>query len=906
MTVRSLWLTVRSGSTGVPKGIVTTHSNFASAATHQYNALCVKKGTRVFDWVSLAFDVQWSNLLNTLIHGATLCVPSEFERRNDIAASFNRMACDYVYFTPSVAASLDPSTMPGIKTLCMGGEPIRSAEVARWNQTEAVIGIYGPAECAQALSIVPLTPSSRNGHVGPSFGARTWLIVPDCPDRLAAIGSIGELMIEGPTVAREYFEAKDKTDTAFIVDPPWLTQGAPGHPGRHARLYKTGDLLKQNSDGTLDFVGRKDGLIKLRGQRIELTEVEFHVTQLLAPGIGAAAEIIVPVGTKSPLLAIFIAISDSDELGRVIEGLEEKLLEIVPRYMVPGAWIPVKAIPMTATNKTDRRTLREIGSKYTLEWIASIQSVGVVSRPPRSDMERRLAALWSDILGVDVSTISLTSNFMRIGGESIAAMKLVAAARRQKIGITVADIFSNPKLEALAVVARKLEATTEDYTQHRPFSMLDQSNLTNFLDQRVQPSLYDGAQVIEDVLPATDFQQQAIQDALQDPPSRWPHWILDLPPDVDFQRLQNACRKLVQHFEILRTVFILLDDQYFQVVLRKLSPPFDIVDNKGGSSSDAANSACERDLRRPRQLGSSFVRFMAIKDSAGQHKFIFRLSHAQFDGFSFSSVLQTLSQFYFTDSLPSPASFRQVLSFNNAKKEQSTVHWTGRLHCSTFPDWSTSSPAAGSAYSTKDRLLVSKIAPMPSVSQCGDISPATIFHAACAVVLSRRFGQREVVFGRLVTGRAMLPSELQSTVGPLLTEVPVRCTVQETDTLLQIAQQMQARFIEDSKHEATGMVDIIRRASDWQSSSVDFGWRTAFQQEQDDSFMFLEAPSKVSFYDREVLPRTRPEIYATPSGGKLELQFEGNLQLISRATAEAVLCSLREILMDFVNTNAGV
>ncbi len=329
----------------MPKGIVTTHGNFSSAATYQADILHIRPGTRVFDFVSYNFDVSWSNHLQTLVCGGCLCIPSESERRNDIAGALNRMNCDYVYFTPSVAQALEPSSMPGVKTLAMGGEPILSREVARWTQVETTIGIYGPAECAQALSFARLSAESRNNHVGHCYGARTWLVEPGCPGRLAAIGTIAELVVEGPTVSKGYFGDLGKTATAYIPSPPWLEEGSPGHPGRKGTLYMTGDLLRYNSDGSLDFIGRKDGMIKLRGQRIELTEVEHHVRSCLLDQAlceGIAAEIITPQNSTSPLLAVFLSLAKEESalnsaqdtrsrLMSVMEGLEEKLQDRVPQ-----------------------------------------------------------------------------------------------------------------------------------------------------------------------------------------------------------------------------------------------------------------------------------------------------------------------------------------------------------------------------------------------------------------------------------------------------------------------------------------------------------------------------------------------------------------------------------------------
>lgn len=335
----------------MPKGIVTTHQNFASAATHQKEVLRIRPGTRVFDFVSYNFDVSWSNHLQTLICGGCLCVPSEQERRDDIASAFNRMGCDYAYFTPTVVQSLDPSAFPGLRVLAMGGEPLQSREATRWPQLAkdggGIIGIYGPAECAQAVSFMSLQTTTTHNHVGHSYGAKTWLVEPGRPDRLAAIGTIGELMIEGPTVSRGYFADPAKTAAAYIQDPVWLADAsAAGHIGRQGTLFLSGDLLRYSPDGSLTFMGRKDDLVKLRGQRIELGEVEHHVRSCLRdPSLcvgGIAAEIITPQNSTSPLLVVFFGLARPGEnelsteerearLSQVVQGLEDKLWHLLPQ-----------------------------------------------------------------------------------------------------------------------------------------------------------------------------------------------------------------------------------------------------------------------------------------------------------------------------------------------------------------------------------------------------------------------------------------------------------------------------------------------------------------------------------------------------------------------------------------------
>ncbi|KAJ5816716.1 AMP-dependent synthetase/ligase [Penicillium robsamsonii] len=904
-----LYVVFTSGSTGTPKGVVTTHQNFASAATHQAEMLRIQPGTRVFDFVSYSFDVSWSNTLQTLIRGGCLCIPDELERRNNISGAFNRMNCNYSYFTPSVVRSLEPSSMPGLKTLAMGGEPIPTTEIARWKQAEAIIGIYGPAECAQALTFTLLQPNGRNNHVGYSYGARTWLVQPGCPDRLAPIGAVGELLIEGPTVSRGYFDDTDKTTAAYIKNPPWLLQGAPSLPGRQATLYKTGDLLRYNSDGSLDFLGRKDGMVKLRGQRIELAEVEYHIrANLRHPERcdGLAAEIITP-NNSSPILAVFVAISPAgvaqseedtlSKLAGLIDGLEDRLSNRVPQYMIPGAYIPIEKIPMTTTDKTDRRTLRQLGAVQTLENLAKLQSHGKTHRAPTSVMEQKLQALWSVVLGMDASIINADSNFLRIGGESIAAMRLVTAARNEKLSLTVADIFNAPRLSQLALLVQ--ETTIEDSLPLvQSFALLETNDPKPFLAHFVDPLLDPGAGTVLDVLPCTDFQTCAILDAFQDPPSRLPHWIFDLPASVDFSRLEMSCRKLVDHHDILRTVFIQTHDRFWQVLLEHLNPAYDNFQaNHDDDITAFVDSICELDRKRIRTFGSSFIRFMAIRSHSGQHRLIFRISHAQFDGFSWDTVLRSLSSLYCGDTLPNEPKFAQYITYRENMKANAFAYWATRLKHAPNPGWSgVDCSNSNRVYTTSDRLTVKATIPIPEGRLFEGMSPATLFHAACAMVLSRQYQQAQVVFGRLVTGRSMLPSSLQNVVGPSMTEIPISVHIGSYATLSDIALQLQRQLIEDSRYETAGMEEIIRNCTDWPDHIKDFGWRTSFQQEDDSNFTFLGTASRISFYEPDLLPRNRPEIYATPRDGKLDLEFEGNRQLISEDDVQRFIQGLETVL----------
>ncbi|KXT10319.1 hypothetical protein AC579_1116 [Pseudocercospora musae] len=887
-----LYVVFTSGSTGEPKGVTTTHENFASAVTHQREKLKVYHGSRVFDFVSYSFDVAWSNLLNTLLCGATLCIPSEVERKNDIPGAFNRMRADYTYFTPTVARSLNPLTLPGLRTLAMGGEPIPAADLARWRQVETFIGIYGPAECAQALCITELTSKSPSAYVGTSFGARTWLVEPGRVDRLAPIGTPGELVIDGPAVATGYWDNPEMTKATFLPSPAWLSH----FPDKAGYVYKTGDLLRYNDDGSLTFLGRKDQMVKLRGQRIELSEVEHNMLKALRKHTtlcdSVAAEVVTPANSKAPILAVFLALKQdlasherldrtSFRLSRALEEVEEDIREVLPQYMIPGAYITLDEMPMTTTNKIDRRALRSIGGQRKLEDLASMQLQSkAAQKGPSTDMERRIQQLWSQILGIDASSIKSQSSFLRIGGESISAMRLVAAARQAGVSFTVADIFRNPRLSQLAEVANeiKTQADVPKLEPRKPFALLPETtdDHMSFLYDTVEPLLGDGAEAddIQDVLPVTDFQELAVRENLQSPPGRLPHFILDLPKDVDVVRLRRACKRLGEHFDILRTVFVELNDRLWQVQLSHLKLRFEIVKVVDVDVDTAVKSACEKDLKRRRRLGESSLAYMVVVTSErDQGKLVIRLSHALFDDHSLAEMFKALTLFYLGESVPSPKTgFGDFISYNERRQAASIRHWNTLLQGCPPPDY-----ASGLALTSEDRLSFQQRIPLLRPEHCRGIPLATIFHAACSIAIAKDSQRGEIVMGRLVTGRAMLPSELQDVVGPCLVEQPIRYQAQSGHDLFAVARALQRQFIEDSSHEAVGMVDIIRRATDWPTECCDFGWRTAFQQGDGSEFSFFgQEKARITAFERPQLLRQRPEIYATPKQGSLELAFEGN------------------------------
>lgn len=359
-----------SGSTGKPKGIIQDHAAVCTMCMSYGEALFLDAGSRVLQFAAYNFDVSIVDIVDTLIHGACLCIPSEYERRNNTVDFMNRARVNWADLTPSFATTFIPDDVPSLKTLVLAGEEVKQEHVARWAGKVRLINCYGPAESSACTAHVYLHPHSQAGTIGRAMAhAICWVSDVNDPDRLTSIGAIGELVVESPALARGYLNNPEKTNAAFIENPQWLREN--GVVVSKRRLYKTGDLVRYQSDGSLRFIGRKDTQIKIRGQRVELSEAEHHLStypdvakSLIAfPKSGEYAKRLVAVvqlrSLTSPSLEEdalqLVSRTQLQSRGFGPSKASEWMMKYLPAYMIPTAWFVVESIPLTSSKKMDRK-----------------------------------------------------------------------------------------------------------------------------------------------------------------------------------------------------------------------------------------------------------------------------------------------------------------------------------------------------------------------------------------------------------------------------------------------------------------------------------------------------------------------------------------------------------------------
>ncbi|RYP91522.1 hypothetical protein DL770_002368 [Monosporascus sp. CRB-9-2] len=459
----SAYVLYTSGSTGTPKGCVVEHAAFCHSALLQLHGVGLDRSSRVLNFASLSFDAAMGEILTTLILGKTVCVLSEYERLNDLVAATTRLMADWAFFTPSLLSSIQPEDVRTLRVICCGGEAMDEKLVGTWKGRVTFVNGYGPTECSVfcCSNLDPTVESPKN--IGRCFSGRAWVTRADDTNSLVPVGAVGELIIESPAIARGYLNDETSTAEAFVSSPKWSSVDEADVP---RRVYRTGDLVFQEPDGSLVYVGRLGSQIKLRGQRCETAEIERQINQI--QDVAQVAVMLYGSGAHAKLVAVISLTPLPDYAGSEIQLLDgqrvSKAMEIaakarshlgqrLPAFMVPTCVLAVSRIPLTVGGKLDRRKINEWVRALSLYELRSYNSLTTdeTHRKPANALEISIRDIWGSVLNVQEDTISTAVSFMHLGGDSISAMQVVARFRSAGIGsATVQEILQANSISELA------------------------------------------------------------------------------------------------------------------------------------------------------------------------------------------------------------------------------------------------------------------------------------------------------------------------------------------------------------------------------------------------------------------------------------------------------------------------
>ena len=422
-----------SGSTGTPKGVMLEHHNLSNFVQTAALREIEKRGSTILAMASISFDMSITEIFFSLCMGNTVYIASEEEVHNldKLLAAFTKNNIDMMMMTPSFAWSLlsmseFEGALSNLKGIVLGAEAFQSAlyeKLKKLNADMLVQNGYGPTECTQVCSVKTLT-DGENITIGSPF-ANTKFYVADDDGNLLPRYAVGELIICGEGVCRGYVNLPEKNAETFTKI-------------KGLRAYRSGDLVRVNRDNEVEFGGRNDNQVKLRGFRIELDEIENVMQEF--DGISQSKVVVRNNGTEDYLAGFFTA-SDKIDTDALTAYLKSKLTY----YMVPSALMQLDKMPMTPNGKLYKKALPDIKVE---------RKTSSKKRAPKKSLEEKILDQFKSVLGIDECYVD--DNFFEIGGTSLSASKVVMQLKSDGYKIEYQDIFDHQSAEELAVYLESL------------------------------------------------------------------------------------------------------------------------------------------------------------------------------------------------------------------------------------------------------------------------------------------------------------------------------------------------------------------------------------------------------------------------------------------------------------------
>lgn len=625
------YLIYTSGSTGQPKGVAVSHGEIAMHCLAVIERFGLQATDCELHFYSINFDAATERLLTPLLCGARVVLRAQGQwDAESVCRLIREERVNVLGFTPSYGSQLahwlqsQGERLP-VRLCITGGEALTGEHLQRLRAAftpEQLFNAYGPTETVvmplACLAPKALPNAAASVPIGALVGQRVgYLFTSD----LAAVpqGAIGELYIGGAGLARGYHGRPALTAERFVPDP--FAVGG--------RLYRTGDAVRQRTDGLVEYVGRLDQQVKVRGFRIELGEIEARLQQ--HPAVAEAA--VLALDTPSGKQLVGYVVPRQENHDRLRHALKPYLAEQLPDYMVPAQWVMLERLPLMQNGKLDRKALPIPDS--------SIEPSSFVA--PENQMQQDLANIWQEVL--NRPRVGLDDNFFELGGDSILSIQVVSRARQAGLHFTPRDLFQHQSIRTLAAVASRQDA-----------SMVEQGPV-------------NGRSELTPIQHWFFSLQMAHRE----------HWnqtlLLEPSEPLDSERLVNALRGLVEHHDALRLRFHENNGQW----QAEHSEP--VVDDLLWHA-EAANfiDVFERAQRSLDLRRGHLLRAVLTTDERGQQRLLLIFHHLVVDGVSWRVLLEDLQRFYRGEPLPAKTSaFRdwaaRLAAYANSESLREELAW---------------------------------------------------------------------------------------------------------------------------------------------------------------------------------------------------------------------------------------
>ncbi|MEQ1564103.1 MAG: non-ribosomal peptide synthase/polyketide synthase, partial [Myxococcota bacterium] len=756
-----------SGSTGSPKGAMNQHDGVVNHLLGFRGALGLGPDDRVLQKAPFGFDVSVWEMFLPLLTGARVVFarPGGHQDPRYLAEVVERAGITTLDLVPSMVPlfldRVQPGGCRGLRRVVCGGEALPWAVRQRFAEVlphVALHHVYGPTEAAVAVTHWRCGPADPVGKVPigrPLPNVRLYVLADGM--ELAPAGAVGELYIGGVAVARGYWSRPELTAERFVQDP--FGEG---------RLYRTGDRVRRLSDGALEFVGRADLQVKIRGLRVELGEVEAAL--LASPGVREAAAV-----SRDGRLVAYLVGANLD-LADVRGALAARL----PEPLIPSAFVQLDALPVGPNGKLDRRAL------------PAPDAAAVLHRghtPPEGPVEQLLAEIWQQVLGVE--RVGRDDQFFELGGHSLLVVTLIERLRRHGLRADVRAVFAAPTLRELAVALRRqtaaappnpipadCSALTPDLL---PLCELTQTELDALLAQ-----VPGGAAEIGDVYPLAPLQEGILFHHLLETEgdAYLLRSVLTFDGRARLDAFLVALQAVVDHHDVLRTSIHWVGLRApVQVVHRRARVPVTELAPEGGAHARLLDHTDPSRVRIDPSRAPLLAATVIEDPARGEWLLALHSHHLICDHVTLEVVLEEVRDRLAGREPPAAAAtFRAfVATARAAPADAHERYFRERLHDVTEP---TAPFGVLDVRGTGDRVRAAEHAlPTPLARRLRDaaraarVTPAVLFHLAWALVVARASGRDDVVFGTLLLGRSQGSEAADRALGVFVNTLPLRLTI---------------------------------------------------------------------------------------------------------------------------------
>ncbi|WP_216205116.1 non-ribosomal peptide synthetase [Amycolatopsis aidingensis] len=784
---QAAYLIYTSGSTGAPKGVLVTHDGIGSLITTARARLGVDGGSRVAQFASVGFDVAvWDMVMSLCVGGTLVLVPAERRVAGaELTGYLAEHGVTHMILPPSLVAALPPDCdLPAGAVLVVGTEAVPAELVARWSRRLRVVAAYGLTE-ATVNSTLWLAEPDRDGPVPigrPDPNTRCYVL--DSALHPVPAGVEGELYVAGRGLARGYLGRPGLTAARFVADP-FGPQGA--------TMYRTGDRVRWCRDGNLEFLGRADNQLKIRGHRIEPGEVESALMAL--PGVAQAA--VLPRTDQrghTRLVAYLVGTADP------VRARAELAVRL-PEHLVPALILDHPGpLPLTPNGKLDTAALP------APDWTALAGDT-----PPATPAEHALTTAFAEVLGLP--SVGAEDDFFALGGDSIVAIRLVSAARAAGLAVTPREVFRHRTPAALAARAEATGRTATAPEDQEPAPLVPLAE-----EERAELGAHG-----HEVLPVTPLQAGFFFHAglathaagAGDAEDVYAvQQELELTGEVDGPRLRARAQGLLDRHPLLRAGFRQrTGGEVVQLVPSAARLPWQEADLSGTGGSRqraraaeiaAADRARGFDLAEPPLLRATLIHF-----GPRQARLVLTLHHIIADGWSVSIMLRELLD----GPRGEPAVPHRYLSWLAGRDTEAARRaWRAALSGVDEPRRLPVPARQGEPERVGITLPAEDTARLTEAARANGLTLSTVVQGAFGLLLGELTGAEDVLFGSTVSGRQAEVDGIESMVGLFINTVPARLRwrpEQPAAEVLADFQDEQARLL---AHQHLGLAEIQRLA----------------------------------------------------------------------------------------------